>query len=94
MKRLIALFGLMALTTGAFAAAEIGQPAPDFTGTDINGKTVKLSPTLASVDSGEGEQKVVGKENEIKEGSSHGQDAVKITGTSAAGAPAGRRPRR
>ena len=33
----------MALTTGAFAAAEIGQPAPDFTGTDINGKTVKLS---------------------------------------------------
>lgn len=32
----------MALATGAFAV-EIGKPAPDFTGTDINGKTVKLS---------------------------------------------------
>ena len=29
-----------ALTAGA---VEIGQPAPDFTATDINGKTVKLS---------------------------------------------------
>jgi hypothetical protein len=54
-----------------------------------SGKVVKLSPTLASVDSGEGEQKVVGKENEIKEGSSHGQDAVRIAGTSAAGAAIG-----
>src|SRR6266513_2709416 len=44
-----------------------------------SGKVVKLNPTLASVDSGEGDQKVVGKENEIKQGTSHGQDAVKIT---------------
>jgi len=43
MKRLIALFGLIALTGNAFAAAEIGKPAPDFTGTDINSKTVHLS---------------------------------------------------
>ena len=43
MKRLIAFFGLMALVGSAFAAAEVGQPAPDFTGTDINGKTVHLS---------------------------------------------------
>ena len=43
MKRLIAIFGLMALATGAFAAAEIGKPAPDFTATDINGKTVHLA---------------------------------------------------
>jgi len=43
MKRWIALLGLIALTGSAFAAAEIGKPAPDFTGTDINGKTVKLS---------------------------------------------------
>jgi peroxiredoxin len=27
----------------AFAAASVGQPAPDFTATDSNGKTVKLS---------------------------------------------------
>ena len=32
----------MALTASAFAA-DIGKPAPDFTGTDINGKTVHLS---------------------------------------------------
>jgi len=43
MKRWIALFGLMALVSSAFAAAEVGKTAPDFTGTDINGKTVKLS---------------------------------------------------
>src|SRR5579859_1267155 len=41
----IALFSLALVTTAtfAFAAAEVGKPAPDFTGTDINGKTYKLS---------------------------------------------------
>ncbi len=34
---------LVGMATTAFAAAEIGKPAPDFTATDINGKTVKLS---------------------------------------------------
>jgi peroxiredoxin len=44
MKLAIALSALIGLTaTGAFAAAEIGKPAPEFTGTDINGKTHKLS---------------------------------------------------
>lgn len=43
MKKLIALFALMGLASGAFAAAEVGKTAPDFTATDINGKTVKLS---------------------------------------------------
>lgn len=43
MKRAMALLGLMAMVGGAFAAAEIGQPAPDFTGKDINGKTIHLS---------------------------------------------------
>jgi peroxiredoxin len=43
MKKLIAIFGLMALASAAFAAAEIGKLAPDFTATDINGKTVHLS---------------------------------------------------
>jgi peroxiredoxin len=43
MKKAIALFALMALASGAFAAAEVGKPAPDFTATDINGKTVHLS---------------------------------------------------
>lgn len=42
MKRMIAFLGLMTLAGSVFAA-EIGKPAPDFTATDINGKTVKLS---------------------------------------------------
>jgi peroxiredoxin len=42
MKKTLALFAILALAASAFAA-EIGKPAPDFTGTDINGKTVKLS---------------------------------------------------
>jgi len=42
MKKIIALFATLALAGSAFAV-EIGKPAPDFTGTDINGKTVKLS---------------------------------------------------
>ena len=43
MKRVITMLALVALANAAFAAAEIGKPAPDFTATDINGKTVKLS---------------------------------------------------
>src|ERR1041385_5684029 len=48
MKRVITLLALAGLAGAAFiptafAAAEIGQPAPDFTATDIHGKTVKLS---------------------------------------------------
>ena len=36
------LLAALALAASAFGV-EIGKPAPDFTGTDINGKTVKLS---------------------------------------------------
>ena len=42
MKKTFTLFAMLALTASAFAV-EIGKSAPDFTGTDINGKTVKLS---------------------------------------------------
>jgi peroxiredoxin len=42
MKKIIALFAVLAVAASAFAA-EIGKPAPDFTGTDITGKTVKLA---------------------------------------------------
>lgn len=54
-----------------------------------SGQVVKLSPTLASVDSGETDQKVVGKENEVKQGTSHGTDAVRIATTGGAGAALG-----
>jgi peroxiredoxin len=43
MKRAMALLAVMGLAHAAFAAAEIGQPAPEFSATDIHGKTVKLS---------------------------------------------------
>ncbi len=42
MKKAFVLSAVMALTV-AVQAVEIGKPAPDFTATDINGKTVKLS---------------------------------------------------
>jgi peroxiredoxin len=42
MKKTLALLAAMALAATTFAV-EIGKPAPDFTGTDINGKTVHLS---------------------------------------------------
>lgn len=43
MKRIIALLACAGLAVSAFAAAKIGQTAPDFTATDINGKTIHLS---------------------------------------------------
>jgi peroxiredoxin len=42
MKNIFTLIAALALTASAFAV-EIGKSAPDFNGTDINGKTVKLS---------------------------------------------------
>jgi peroxiredoxin len=43
MKTAIALTAMLAMTTGAWAAPEIGKTAPDFTATDINGQTVRLA---------------------------------------------------
>ena len=42
MKTTFALLAALTLAASAFAV-EVGKPAPDFTGTDINGKTVKLA---------------------------------------------------
>jgi alkyl hydroperoxide reductase subunit AhpC len=42
MKKILAWFTALTLALTA-QAAETGKPAPDFTATDINGKTVKLS---------------------------------------------------
>jgi len=42
MKTTFALFTALILASAALAA-EVGKPAPDFSATDINGKTVKLS---------------------------------------------------
>jgi peroxiredoxin len=42
MKKTLTLLAAMALAATTFAV-EVGKPAPDFTGTDINGKTIKLS---------------------------------------------------
>lgn len=54
-----------------------------------SGKVIRVSPSLASVESGDSEQKVVGKENEIKQGTSHGADAEKIATTGGVGAMIG-----
>jgi peroxiredoxin len=42
MKTTFALLTALTLAASTFAV-EIGKPAPDFTGTDINGKAIKLS---------------------------------------------------
>ena len=42
MKTTFALLAALTLATAAFAV-EVGKTAPDFTGTDINGKTIHLS---------------------------------------------------
>jgi len=42
MKKTLAMVTALAFGASAFAV-EIGKPAPDFTGMDINGKTIKLS---------------------------------------------------
>ena len=54
-----------------------------------SGKVIRITPRFSSVESGEGEQKVVGKEDQIKEGTSHGADAEKIATTGGAGAAIG-----
>lgn len=43
MKRAFAFLTLLSSVTVALGAAEIGQPAPEFTATDINGQPHKLS---------------------------------------------------
>jgi hypothetical protein len=53
------------------------------------GKVIQMTPSLASVDSEGGDQRVVGKEGQVQQGTSHGADAVRIAGTSAAGAAIG-----
>ena len=43
MKRAITLLALFGVVGAALAASEVGKPAPDFTATDINGQSHKLS---------------------------------------------------
>src|SRR5439155_6254039 len=43
MKRALTLIALLGFVSAASGAAQLGQPAPEFTAKDINGKTHKLS---------------------------------------------------
>ena len=43
MKHIITVLACLSVASAIFAAAEVGKPAPDFTTTDINGKTHKLA---------------------------------------------------
>jgi hypothetical protein len=54
-----------------------------------SGKVIKLSPHLNSVDSEGTGQKVDSKENEIKQGSSHGADAARVAELGGTGAAIG-----
>ena len=54
-----------------------------------SGKVIQMTPSLAAVDSAGGDQRVVGNEGKVQQGTSHGADAVRIAGSSAAGAAIG-----
>lgn len=54
-----------------------------------SGKVIRITPSLASVDSGDAEQKLTGKENQVTPGTSHGTDAETIATTGGAGAMIG-----
>jgi hypothetical protein len=53
------------------------------------GKAFKIAPHLAAVDSNESDQKVMTKENDIKQGSSHMQDAGRVAILAGSGAAIG-----
>jgi hypothetical protein len=54
-----------------------------------SGHVVKMNPMLASVDSNDTDQKVVSRENEVRQGTSHGHDAATIASIGGAGAAIG-----
>ena len=54
-----------------------------------SGKVVKMTPSLASVDSEGTDQKVTGKESTVQQGTSHGTDAARIATTGGMGAAIG-----
>jgi hypothetical protein len=53
------------------------------------GKVIKVAPHLSSVDSEGTDQKVVGKESEVKQGGSSGADGARIATTAGTGAAIG-----
>jgi hypothetical protein len=53
------------------------------------GKSFKIAPHPASVDSNDSDQKVAAKENDIKQGSSHMQDAARVAILAGSGAALG-----
>ena len=54
-----------------------------------NGKVVRMTPALTSVDSAGSDQKVMGKESTVQQGPSHGADATRIATTGGMGAAIG-----
>jgi type IV secretion system protein VirB10 len=57
--------------------------------TMAGGKTIRMTPSLAAVDAEGSDQKVVGKEGQVRQGTSHGEDAVRIAGSGGMGAAVG-----
>jgi len=54
-----------------------------------SGKILKFSPRLSSVDADETDQKVVGEEDKVKQGSDHGKDAAQVAIMAGSGASIG-----
>ncbi len=54
-----------------------------------SGKVIRMTPSPTSVDAEGTDQKVVGKEGQVRQGTSHGADAVRIAGSGGMGAAIG-----
>jgi type IV secretion system protein VirB10 len=54
-----------------------------------SGKVIRMTPSLVSADSEGTDQKVTGKEGQVRQGTSHGADAVRIAETGGMGAGIG-----
>lgn len=67
--------------------AELGIRIETFTLS--SGKLIRMTPSLASLDSDGTDQKVAGKEGSVQQGTSHGADAARIGATSGMGAAIG-----
>jgi hypothetical protein len=57
--------------------------------TMASGQVIRMTPSLTSVDAEGSDQKVVGKESQVQQGTSHGADAVRIAGPGTMGAAVG-----
>ena len=89
MRRAVIVTGAVLCVLVLLGAVWLRQGVEERERVAMSGKVVKMTPTLSAVDSEDTDQKVVGRENEVKQGASKGADAAKIATTAGVGAAIG-----